>query len=58
VQLRADERFGIVRFADAESARRALETLNGTSICGEGLTVTTTDPIASARISKRPRVAE
>jgi RNA recognition motif-containing protein len=58
VQLRSDERYGIVRFVSPDSARSALETLNGTEILGEGLTVTTTDPAATARNTKRPRVAE
>lgn len=58
VLLRPDERYGVVRFAEAESAVKALQALNGTSICGEALIVTTTDPLAGARNSKRPRVAE
>lgn len=58
VHLRSDGRYGIVRLADAEAARRALEALNNTTICGEGLTVSKTDPLANARNTKRPRVAE
>ncbi|KAK9916623.1 hypothetical protein WJX75_005036 [Coccomyxa subellipsoidea] len=58
VHLRSDGRYGIVRLADAEAARRALEALNNITICGEGLTVSKTDPLANARNTKRPRVAE
>lgn len=58
VQLRADERYGIVRFASPDGARAALEALNGTEVLGEGLTVSATDPAATARNTKRPRVAE
>ena len=58
VQLRSDERYGIVRYASADAARAALDTLNGAEILGEGLTVSRTDPVATARNTKRPRVAE
>ena len=56
-RLRADERYGVVTFAAADSARAAVAAMNGTQLCGEALTVTATDPQAGARTSKRPRVA-
>ncbi|CAL8466686.1 g6222 [Coccomyxa elongata] len=58
VHLRSDERYGVVRFTGAEGARRALEALHNTTILGEALLVTTADPLATLRNSKRPRVAE
>lgn len=58
VHLRSDERYGVVRFTGAEGARRALETLHSTTVLGEALSVSTTDPLATLRNTKRPRVAE
>lgn len=58
VHLRSNERYGVVRFTGAEGARRALEALHNTTILGEALLVTTADPLATLRNSKRPRVAE
>ena len=51
-----DERYGAVQFHKAESARRALEVLNGSDICGEALNVLPADPLLAAR-NKRARVA-
>ncbi len=58
VHLRSDERYAVVRLAEAESARRAMEALNNTTICGEGLAVTNTDPLANLRNSKRLRMGQ
>ena len=58
VRLQRDPRFGIVKYANAESARAALTALNGTKICGEALAVSLVDPLQSSRITKRARVAE
>ncbi|KAL3140232.1 RNA-binding protein 45 [Trebouxia sp. C0009 RCD-2024] len=58
VQLQRDPRLAIVKFSKAESARAALNGLNGTNICGEALAVSMVDPLLSSRITKRARVAE
>lgn len=58
VRLQRDTRFAIVKFTNPNSARAALETLNGTNICGEALAVSLVDPLQSFRITKRARVAE
>lgn len=57
VQLRTDERYGIVRFRSPDAARAALEALHGSDILGEALSVTPHDPAATPRNTKRPRVA-
>lgn len=58
VRLQRDARFGVVKFATADSARAALGGLNGTNICGQALAVSLVDPLQSSRITKRARVAE
>ncbi|KAK9804003.1 hypothetical protein WJX72_011888 [[Myrmecia] bisecta] len=58
VRLQHDKRYGVVRMRSPAAARAALECLNGTQICGEGLSVMVTDPLQGSRNSKRPRVAE
>ena len=58
VQLQRDPRLAVVKFSNADSARAALSSLNGTNICGEALAVSMVDPLLSSRISKRARVAE
>lgn len=58
VQLQRDPRFAVVKFSKADSARAALNSLNGTNICGEALAVSMVDPLLSSRITKRARVAE
>lgn len=58
VQLQRDPRFAVVKFSKADSARVALNSLNGTNICGEALAVSMVDPLLSSRITKRARVAE
>ena len=58
VQLQRDPRLAIVKFSNADSARSALNGLNGTNICGEALAVSMVNPLLSSRISKRARVAE
>lgn len=58
VQLQHDPRLAVVRFSKPDSARAALNGLNGTNICGEALAVSMVDPLLSSRITKRARVAE
>ena len=58
VRLQRDARFGMVKFAVADSARAALAALNGTNISGIPLAVSLVDPLQSSRITKRARVAE
>lgn len=56
VRLAVDKRVGVVKLKSPEMAKIALERLNGTDICGEGLTVTFNNPLHSARFTKRARV--
>ena len=57
VQLQRDARYGVVRFLSPAAAAAAMNALNGTTICGQALSVLPTDPLNATR-NKRPRVAE
>ncbi|KAK9810800.1 hypothetical protein WJX73_008634 [Symbiochloris irregularis] len=57
VRLQRDSCYGVVRFQNPGSATAAVDALNGTNICGQALSVLTTDPLSAAR-NKRPRMAE
>lgn len=53
--LLTGRKYGYVKYADAESARMAIECLHGQTICGNYLKVILADPPKSDHSGKRER---
>lgn len=53
-----DPRYGLIRYANMESAIQALQALDGTDLFGIPLSVMASDPLQASRTPKRARVAQ